>query len=99
MLVEVGSSVDEDWLVVINTLIIESLSISLSLLHSKVAGGLATTLHSIMRVCCSSGVAVFPLISTSLAGTIMISFIHVYNDYGKHNIQQLLNLLSTFKLA
>ena len=48
---------------------LESLSISPSLLHSKVAGGLAMTVHSMMRVCCSSGVAVFPLISTPLAGT------------------------------
>ena len=63
---EVGSLVDVNWLVMD---ILESLSTSFSLLHSKVAGGLATTLHSIMRVCCSSGVAVFPLISTSLRGT------------------------------
>ena len=48
---------------------LESLSISPSLLHSKVAGGLAMTIHSMMRACCSSGVAVFPLISTPLAGT------------------------------
>ena len=66
MLVEVGSSVDVNWLVMD---ILESLSASLSLLHSRVAGGLATTLHLMMRVPCSSGVAVFPLISTSLAGT------------------------------
>ena len=49
---------------------LESLSISSSLLHSKIAGGLAMTLHSMMSVCCSSGVAVFPPTSTSLAGTI-----------------------------
>ena len=67
MLVEVGSSVDVNWLVMD---ILELLSTSLSLLHSKFAGGLATTLQSMMRVCCSSGVAVFPLISTSLAGTV-----------------------------
>ena len=66
MLVEVGSSVESNWLVMD---ILESLSTSLSLVHSKVAGGLATTLHSMTRVCCSSGVAVFPLTSTSLAGT------------------------------
>ena len=67
ILLEVGSLIDVNWLVMD---ILESLSISLSLLHSNVAGGLATTLHSMMRVCCSSGAAVFPLISTSLAGTI-----------------------------
>ena len=77
MLVEVGSSVDVNWLVMD---ILESLSISLPLLHSKVAGGLAMTLHSIMRVCCSSGVAVFPLISTSLAGTITI-LLHFYSKH------------------
>ena len=78
MLVEVGSSVDENWLVMD---ILESLSTSLSLLHSKVGGGLATTLHSMMRVCCSSGVAVFPLISTSLAGTEDQSMEHVIMLY------------------
>ena len=66
MLVKVGSSVDMKWLVMD---ILESLSTSLSLLHSNVAEGLATTLHSMMRICCSSGVVVFPLISTSFAGT------------------------------
>lgn len=66
VLVDVGSSVDVNSLM---DILIESLSISLSRLHSKVTEGLATTLHSMMRICCSSGVAVFPLISTLLAGT------------------------------
>ena len=74
---------------------LESLSTSLSLLHSKFAGGLATTLHSMMRVCCSSGVAVFPLISTSLAGTKDQSMGHVILVC----ILLKNNLLSTFKLA
>ena len=67
VLVDVGSSVDVDSLIM--SILIESLSISVSRLHSKVTGGLATTLHSMMRICCSPGVAVFPLISTLLAGT------------------------------
>ena len=50
----------------LNISFLESLNTSLSLLlnHSKVAGGLAMTLHSIMRICCS---AVLLLIFTCIS--------------------------------
>ena len=57
---------------------------SLNFLQTMVAGGLATTLHSMMSTCCSSGMSVFPLTSTSLADTV---YTHAQFDSGIQNCE------------
>ena len=71
VLLEKGSLVElKLWVIfVLKVLLTSMLSLPLPIIQTKVAGGLAMTLHSRMTVSCSSGVSVFPLITMSLAGT------------------------------